>query len=444
MEEFCTDLLIQDYKLNQNENKNEKYELKFFSCMKHSVRTVLIVMFAFQSAGLIAQMHFEKGYFESNDGSITKCLIKNEDWYKTPDQFKYKLLTDENIQLKKIEEIKEFGIDNQTKYLRADVNVDISPSSLNELTDSRNPVWKKKLVFLKVLVEGKACLYKYSEPGLERFFYKVDTLAIEQLINKEFINRQRNTTAINDTFKIQLMQNLICESSDERRVEYPDYYEKDLVKYFITFNQCSDPGFKVIKPFIQRDILNISLFGGINSTSVTIENESATYYNADFKQELTYHAGAGIEYILPIFKNKWSVIMESVYNQFNTSLHTDAGSRTIDYKALSFSMYAKYYLFLNDQCKISIKGGLHSIYAYNFNSHYTFQLSYGGKFDYTLKEQKPDIGIGIGIEYRRLFAEFEYLKNHDIMSNNVTFSSKLNRLSFSVGYKIFKLSSRDK
>jgi len=100
--------------------------------MKNLVRTVFIVMFAFQSAALFAQMHFEKGYFESNDGSITKCLIKNEDWYKTPNQFKYKLLTEDNIQLKKIDEIKEFGIDNQTKYIRADVNVDMSPSTLNE------------------------------------------------------------------------------------------------------------------------------------------------------------------------------------------------------------------------------------------------------------------------------------------------------------------------
>ena len=80
----------------------------------------------------------------------------------------------------------------------------------------------------------------------------------------------------------------------------------------------------------------------------------------------------------------------------------------------------------------------------NFNSHYTFQLSYGGNFDYKLKEQRPDIGIGIGIEYRRLFAEFDYLKNHDIMSDNVIFSSKLSRLSISVGYKIFKLSSKKK
>ena len=271
---------------------------------------------------------------------------------------------------------------------------------MSELSDSKNPIWKKKLVFFKVLVEGKASLYMYKEPGLERFFYKQDTMDIEQLINKEYVNRQNNTTAVNDTFKIQLMQNLICENSKESSGEYPDYYEKDLVKYFIRYNQCSYPGFKVVRNIIKRDILNVSLFGGINSTSVTIQNAAATYYNTDFKQTLTYHAGFGTEYILPISKNQWSVIMESVYNQFNSSNQTFAGSRTIDYKALSFSLYAKYYLFLNEKCKIFIKGGVHSIYTHNFNSYYTFQLSNGGKFDYPLKD-RSDFRMAVGIEYQR-------------------------------------------
>jgi len=412
--------------------------------MKKSVKLLLIVLFAVQSVVLFSQKHFEKGYFESNDGNKTECLIKNEDWYYTPTNIKYKLLTDDNIKTQNLEDIKEFGIENQVKFIRADVNIDMSPSVLNELSDSKDPIWKKKLIFLKVLVEGRASLYKYNEPGLDRFFYKSDNSSIEQLVNKEYINRQLNTTAINDTFKIQLMQNLICENSKAGRIVYPDYYERDLVKFFISYNQCSDPGFKVVKPFVKRDILNVSLFGGINSSSVSVKNDAATYYNVDFNQQLNYQVGAGIEYILPISKNQWSIIMEPVYNQFNSSKNTDAGSRTIDYKAISLSLKAKYYFFLNDKCKIFIKGGLHSIYTYNFDSHYTFQLSSGGKFDYALLEHRPSLGLSAGIEYGRLFTEFEYLRNHDLMSTNVVFSTLLNRVSISVGYKIIKLSSKKK
>lgn len=251
---------------------------------------------------MFAQIHYEKGYFVSNDGSKTQCLIKNDDWYKNPIEFKYKLLTDNNIQIGKITDIKEFGIDNQSKYFRANVNVDISPSTLSELRDSRNPIWEKKLVFLKVLAEGKASLYVYRESGLERFFYKTDTSAIEQLIHKEYINRRQNTTDANDTFKIQLIQNVVSESSKVSTVDYPDYYEKDLKKYFIRYNQCSDPDFEVVKPAIDRDILNVSLFGGINSSSLTIDNVDT--YSMDFKTKQTPYAGFGVEYILPFFKNQ--------------------------------------------------------------------------------------------------------------------------------------------
>jgi len=80
--------------------------------IKKKLNPALIVLFVFLSTTLIAQIHYEKGYFESNDGNKTQCLIKNEDWYKTPNEFKYKLLTDNDIQVKKIDDIKEFAIDN--------------------------------------------------------------------------------------------------------------------------------------------------------------------------------------------------------------------------------------------------------------------------------------------------------------------------------------------
>jgi len=177
---------------------------------------------------------------------------------------------------------------------------------------------------------------------------------------------------------------------------------------------------------------------------LTITNESASFYNADFKQTQTFHAGAGIEYILPLAKNQWSILMESVYNQFKSNYQTVEWDRTIDYKALSFSVYAKYNLFLSDKWKMFIKGGIHSIYADNFNSHYFFQSSYVGKYDFVIEEHSPDIVMGVGAEYRRFFAEFEYFTNQDVMTNSASFNTNLNRLSFSVGYKIFKLSSKDK
>jgi opacity protein-like surface antigen len=411
--------------------------------MKNVLRPVLAVLLVVQSFALCAQIHYEKGYFVSNDGSKTQCLIKNEDWYKNPTEFKYKLLIDNNIQIGKIADIKEFGIDAQSKYIRADVNVDVSPSTLSDLSESRNPVWEKNLVFLKVLVEGKATLYSYKGKGLERFFYKTDDLGIEQLIYKEYF-KSDHTTAVNDTFKIQLIHNVVCESSKVSTDEYPDYYEKDLVKYFIRYNQCSDPSFKVVESTVIRDILDVSLFAGINSSSLSINNETASYLSADFKSTQTVRIGAGIEYVLPFAKNQWSLLMESEFNQSKSNYQTDAGKRTIDYKALSISLVAKYYFFLNDDWKIFVKGGIHSIYADNFNSHYFIQPSYStSEYNFAVTE-RPNILMGVGAEYRRFFAEFEYFTNQDVMSNSASFSTNLSRLSISVGYKIFKLRSKGK
>jgi hypothetical protein len=136
--------------------------------------------------------------------------------------------------------------------------------------------------------------------------------------------------------------------------------------------------------------------------------------------------------------------MESNYNQFYSSYKTYEGSRTIDYKALNISLMAKYYLFLSDKSKIFIKGGVHSIYADNFNSHYFFQSNDDWIYNFVVEEQRPNIVMGVGTEYRRFFAEFEYFTNQNVLANSLSVPTNLSRLSLSIGYKIFKLSSKDK
>lgn len=77
-----------------------------------------IVLFLF-AVCVHAQIGFEKGYFISNDSLKTECFIKNLDWRSSPIVFSYKLaLADNEIKTEKIDYVKEFGIDNLSKYER--------------------------------------------------------------------------------------------------------------------------------------------------------------------------------------------------------------------------------------------------------------------------------------------------------------------------------------
>ena len=82
------------------------------------------------SFSCFAQIQFEDGYFISNDGKKTDCLIKNIDWKNNPNEFLYKVSKDAAIKTATISDVAEFGIVNISKYQRFDVDVDQSSENL--------------------------------------------------------------------------------------------------------------------------------------------------------------------------------------------------------------------------------------------------------------------------------------------------------------------------
>lgn len=129
--------------------------------------TILIISFTLRS-----QIKFEKGYFIDNQNKKTECLIKNLDWKNNPTNFEYRLSESEESSKKTIDEINEFGIYGESKYIRANVKADLSSTELSSLNFSKEQNFIQVDLFLKVLVEGAGSLYYYEENAVQKFFYK--------------------------------------------------------------------------------------------------------------------------------------------------------------------------------------------------------------------------------------------------------------------------------
>lgn len=148
----------------------------------------LLTFFVFLlTNSLFAQTDFEKGSFTNNEGETVECFIKNTDWKDNPTEFKYKLSEGGEILNGTIETIKVFEVYKKWKYVRASVNIDRSSSNLNNLSESKNPIFKEEQLFLKVMVTGNAMLYKYEDSNLQRFFFSTINNEIEQLVYKEYL-----------------------------------------------------------------------------------------------------------------------------------------------------------------------------------------------------------------------------------------------------------------
>jgi hypothetical protein len=85
------------------------------------------------------QIVFEKGYFIDNNNSKTECLIKNYDWRTNPVKIEYKLNDSTEVQKMDITTIKEFGIYNFSRFIRAKVKIDRSSVDITNLSEKRNP-----------------------------------------------------------------------------------------------------------------------------------------------------------------------------------------------------------------------------------------------------------------------------------------------------------------
>ena len=116
------------------------------------------VVLMFLSMQCYSQIIFENGYFIDESNQRIECLVRNMDWRNNPAGFQYKLTDSDDIIEVSIETVREFGINNVSKWVRATVNIDQS-SDGHDLSRERNPVFEEKRVFLKVLIEGRASLF---------------------------------------------------------------------------------------------------------------------------------------------------------------------------------------------------------------------------------------------------------------------------------------------
>jgi hypothetical protein len=272
-----------------------------------------------------AQVTFDKGYFIDNNGQRVECLIKNKDWAFNPIDFEYKLSESEATKLVTISDVKEFSLYNTSKYIRANVKIDMSGTQIQNLSKQVAPEWEENTVFLKLLVEGTANLYYWVKGEKPRFFYSLKDSTIEQLVYKAFITKT-DKTGENRQYISQLHMMVNCQGLELSKIQSSVNYKiQDLTSYFQENNACAKG--EVLQEQPKQGSLDIHLRPGIDFSTV------ATYFRA----------GLQIEKILPYNRNKWSVYLEPTY----------LGDKTTDF-TFQIPAGVRYYLFLAKSAKLFI------------------------------------------------------------------------------------------
>ena len=411
-------------------------------------KIALIVAFLiFSSANSIAQIIFERGYFIDDSGTRVEALIRNVDWRSNPDRFEYKLAEGGEVRQADIKSVKEFRVYGASRYVRAKVRIDRSSDRLDLLSDVRNPVFEDEVLFLRVLVEGDATLYMYVDVPLIRFFYRVHDSEISQLVYKRY-STSDNQIGRNNFFMQQIINDLKCDNISPDRVRRIHYTRRSLEQKFIKYNRCMDPDFVVQRFGSWRNLFNLTLQPGLSYNNLTIEHQRRNILNPHEGSMFSYRFGVQAEFIVPYYRNSWSILFEPGYQQYrvgNTVSETSSPNvysiSRIDYQSIEFPFGIRYYIFLNDASKLFVNVLLVLDYSIRLDVSYTNGRS-GNYSDFV-----NNLAFGSGFRYRERYSiEARYYTNRDIFNNSQGYdffhddggySLRYSAITMTLGYTLF-------
>jgi hypothetical protein len=414
---------------------------------KQILVVVLISIFSIQS---YAQLNFEKGYFIDESDNRVECLIKNNDWKNNPKEFRYKLTQNDEDQQATIQTIKEFGVYDEFKYIKAKIDIDRSSDIVSKLSDKKEPVFEEEVLFLKVLIEGKASLYQYYEDNLKRYFYKLDDAEIKQLVYKRYAVYDYNNKTIaanvilkNNTYKQQLLKNLSCETTDINDYRRLRYAKSDLKKMIIAYNNCKGADYVNYELNQNKIKINLNLRPGINNSAFEIK-DLTELRNTDFGSNTSFRFGIEAEFLLPTNNNRWGLIIEPTYRSYESEVTKEASNVSggifisrMDYRSIELPVGARHYFNLSEKSKIFV------------NVSYVFDFDFDSKVEFfrgdnsllplsTLEIETLNFAIGVGYKYNDKFGiEFRYFTNESILKGLDSSVSEFNTISVIFGYTLF-------
>ncbi|MGH2664228.1 tRNA modification GTPase [Flavobacterium sp.] len=411
----------------------------------------LLVLFLLACSFTQAQITFEKGYFISN-GSRTECYIRNIDWKDNPSEFEYKNALEETVtKTVNINTVEEFGIDDSSKYKRFKINIEKSGNDINNVSKSSTPKWKQETLFLKVLIEGEATLYSYTEGNLYKYFFETKSIPAEQLVRIKYINTDLipgkgysdDSVKENNQFRQQLFNGLKCDAISENDIKNTSYTKSSLLRIFKKYNSSTGSNTAIsYGEKSDKDLLAVKITAGVDQTSLKLTDPNK-YYNAsnDITGKTTFKIGAELEYTLPFNKNTWSVFINPAYQKYEAEKNytRDNGlgvillhSLKVDYSFIELPIGIRHHIFLNKTSKIFINGA----FVFNaFGGSATFNFDNGK----TIFEgnSRNNFAFGAGYSFQNRYSiEFRVNTGREILGYQ-QWSSKYNSVGVLLGYRLF-------
>lgn len=405
--------------------------------MKYPLLLALTLFLNFHIA--YGQSKYQNGYFIDNTNKKTECLIKNIDWIHNPEAFEYKLATEDKPKKLTVHDVKEFGIYNTAKFIRAEnLPLEISAHTGFDLSDSSQFDFVENTVFLKYEVEGPASLLSHEDKEKVNFFYSKGNGSPKPLLYKPFYIRPK-IIAKNEQYKEELTKELSCTTST-LNTSNMRYSRSSLTNYFLAYNACVSGNNTATKVYQNQSKFNITLKGGVGFATQTF---------LDIKHEFFVpQVGIEVEYIFPRLHKKFSVLVDPNFSMANDeNKASDLLYATYKYKGLNVPVGGRYYYHINSTSSLYttamfgirfLAGTKRELHKKGYTSS-SFTHTYDGNY------QSSSFILSGGIGYRhgkRIRTEIKYTSDIDQQGGSpdakktISNQHRLQKIDLAIGYTI--------
>ncbi|WP_152286525.1 hypothetical protein [Flavicella marina] len=402
-----------------------------------------------------SQSKFEKGYIIDNKNKKTECLILNQGWSDTPYEIIYKSSEGATEKTLSIDDMKEFSLIGQSKFIRYTGKIERSKKEIDDLTTENKPKFNVETIFLEEVISGTASLYVYRFEEINKFFFSAFETPIEPLVKITYLNTSRTTYKENNMYRQQLFNSLKCDDLKTNRLEWLKYESKDLAKYFEKYNVCINPDYVNENENHMKtkfmDYIHLNILPGVTYNQLRLQNLRYNFNDAGTANEFGYRIGAEIEAVIPYFNYSYSVILEPKYSSFSYKGYFDEASYfSGTYSIFEVSIGLRYKYRANEKSAFFINGNYGFGFPSTQNSDGVSTKLYRDSFfngvrtenlQYTDNEHKTALGsfeIGLGYKFKEKYSiELRFTAVETDVLNRNLWTGSLARQNLIFGYTLF-------
>jgi hypothetical protein len=380
---------------------------------------------------VIAQTKFEAGYFVDIQGNRTECLIRNDDWLRSPTSIHYKTGTNSDQKSIPISQLKAFGV-SDAQYTCLELKMDTSSQDTKTLSYARAPEWDTRYVALKTLVDGKAKLYHYDDQKIILYFYSVDDSPVEQLEFKSyFIFVQKDRTlkiGQNLNYINQLKNKVSCGDVFTKYATNKFRYRTDfLTDYFDRYNKCAGGEQSATKQVARKkERFHLKLTPGVNFGKSSV---IPTYTTTDKYSDATpaFRIGADAELVLPFKNNKWIIFVEPTFQSFSVDKHVP-----VEYSSIELPLGVRHYFFINDNFSITLDASV------VLDLLLDLKAQVNARDNVSIDDaQEPSYAFGVGAGYKRFSLGCRFYLERYKFDQGFNYEFSYKQVSVIAGFRLF-------